>query len=272
MLSRFQIILSIFVTLGSSLAFAQSESAMGQMQVSAGARWCAGDNCIVPFYFYGFENIPRAAMAETQSLPTCGSEDEANALANSQFGSPSGKSGLAIAIRTQDSPIMRLCNPQRFPNYISSSMPQLNVVFKRNTNFDKVDIRFRDRANKSGTRYKVRVPSEIPASQFQCEKRFVKVSDTQLTLRNVDVQEHTLMTTCFDMPAKRSSYFEIHTVNKANTQCSDLIMKAVSPSGKEYVSFGSQPGAAPAMEPGPWKMQLYLNAGCRVYDFNVLSY
>ena len=99
---------------------------------------------------------------------------------------------------------------------------------------------------------------------------FSKVSNTQWSLTNVTLDLNKDHTWCADLPAARSFFFEVKTVNKANTQCSDVEMTAISPTGVEYFSNGSQPGVPPLVSPGRWRIRMHLNEGCARYDVNIV--
>lgn len=110
------------------------------------------------------------------------------------------------------------------------------------------------------------VSGECPDGFFQ------KVSNTQWTLTNVVLTQGKDHVWCADLPTTRSAFFEIGTTNKGNSSCSDVEMTAISPTGLEYFSNGSQPGVPPFVSPGRWRVKLRLNEGCSRYDVNILYY
>ena len=101
---------------------------------------------------------------------------------------------------------------------------------------------------------------------------FSKVSNSQWTLTNVILDLNKDHTWCADLPASTRGFFEIVTTNKGNASCSDVEMTAISPTGVEYFSNGSQPGVPPFVSPGRWRVKLHLNEGCSRYDVNILYY
>lgn len=99
-----------------------------------------------------------------------------------------------------------------------------------------------------------------------------RLNEKQWRLVDVTLEQQRPYTYCFDLPASTRFFFEVKTVNKGNSSCSDLEMTVVSPSGVEYFSNGSQPGAPPLYQAGRWKLKLFLNEGCTRYDVNVTTY
>lgn len=116
-------------------------------------------------------------------------------------------------------------------------------------------------------------PTPKPTVSGDCPDGFFsKVSNSQWTLTNVILDPGKDHVWCADLPASRSIFFEINTTNKGNSSCSDVEMTAVSPTGVEYFSNGSQPGVPPLVSPGRWRVKMHLNEGCTRYDVNILYY
>lgn len=96
-----------------------------------------------------------------------------------------------------------------------------------------------------------------------------KVHASQYSLTNIVLQEGRDYVYCVDLPASTRPFVEWKTVNKANTNCSDLEMTAISPQGAEFFSFGSQPGTVGLHVAGRWRLLLHLNSGCNRFDVHV---
>jgi hypothetical protein len=101
---------------------------------------------------------------------------------------------------------------------------------------------------------------------------FSKLNSAEWALNNVVLTQGKDQIWCADLPASRSLFFEIITVNKSNASCSDVEMTAISPQGVEYFSNGSQPGVPPLVSPGRWRVKLHLNEGCARYDVKIAYY
>ena len=116
-------------------------------------------------------------------------------------------------------------------------------------------------------------PTPTPRSTVSgdCPDGFLsKINSSQWGLSNVLLTEGKDHVWCVDLPATTRFFFEVKTVNKGNTSCSDVEMTAISPLGVEYFSNGSQPGVPPLASPGRWRIKLHLNEGCNRYDLNVV--
>jgi hypothetical protein len=116
-------------------------------------------------------------------------------------------------------------------------------------------------------------PTPTPRSTVSgdCPDGFLsKMNSNQWGLSNVILTEGKDHIWCVDLPQTSRFFFEIKTVNKGNTSCSDVEMTAISPTGVEYFSNGSQPGVPPIAAPGRWRIKLHLNSGCSRYDLNLV--
>ncbi len=113
-------------------------------------------------------------------------------------------------------------------------------------------------------------PTPGPTGSTDCPDGFIpKIHASQWSLTNIVLQEGRTYTYCVDLPASTRPFVEWKTVNKANTNCSELEMTAVSPHGAEYFSFGSQPGTVSLHTTGRWRLILHQNWGCNRYDVHV---
>lgn len=112
-------------------------------------------------------------------------------------------------------------------------------------------------------------PGSTPGSGECTDGFFSKISNHQWTLNNITLQQGHTHTWCADLPASTRPFFEIKTVNRGNSSCSDVEMLVVSPNGTEYFSNGSQPGVPPFQAAGRWKIKLHLNEGCARYDVSI---
>ena len=110
-----------------------------------------------------------------------------------------------------------------------------------------------------------------PTPASECPDGFLsRINSSQWGLSNVNLTEGKDHVWCVDLPQTTRFFFEVKTVNKGNTSCSDVEMTATSPGGVEYFSNGSQPGVPPLSSPGRWRIKLHLNEGCSRYDLNVV--
>ena len=113
-------------------------------------------------------------------------------------------------------------------------------------------------------------PTPKPSGSADCpDGNFSRISSTHYSLLNVTLQQGKAATYCVELPAKAFPFFEIYTINKGNSSCSDLEMTAISPSGHEYFTSGPAPVVRPNVEGGRWQIELFLNDGCSRYDFHV---
>jgi hypothetical protein len=115
-------------------------------------------------------------------------------------------------------------------------------------------------------------PTQTPSrtGSADCPDGFMsKANSVQWVLNNVSFQTGRTYTYCVDLPASTRPFFEVKTVNKGNSSCSDLEMTVTSPDGTQYFSNGSQPGVPPLMVPGRWHLEFNLVDGCSVYDVSV---
>lgn len=113
-------------------------------------------------------------------------------------------------------------------------------------------------------------PPPTPPGSAECPDGFFsKVSSGHYTLSNVTLRESHTHVFCVDLPAKAFPFFEIYTINKGNSSCSDLEMTAISPSGIERFTNGPAPVVRPNVQGGRWRVAMHLNWGCARYDFHV---
>jgi hypothetical protein len=113
-------------------------------------------------------------------------------------------------------------------------------------------------------------PQGTPSGSADCTDGFLsKANSTQWVLTNISLDLNRTYTYCVDLPASTRPFFEVKTVNKGNSSCSNLEMTVISPTGVEYFSNGSQPGVPPLMVAGRWKIELLLTDGCNRYDLSV---
>jgi len=113
-------------------------------------------------------------------------------------------------------------------------------------------------------------PTPRPSNNGECtDGTFSKISASHYSVLNVTLQVGRTHTFCVDLPAKSFPFFEIYTINKGNSSCSDLEMTAIPPSGRAWTDNGPAPGVRPNVEAGRWRVQLHLNEGCARYDFHV---
>lgn len=113
-------------------------------------------------------------------------------------------------------------------------------------------------------------PTQSGTVTGDCPDGFLaKANNTQWVLNNVSLDLNRTYSYCVDLPASSRPFFEVKTVNKGNSSCSDLEMLVISPQGTEYFSNGSQPGVPPLSSAGRWKIQLTLTQGCNRYDLSV---
>jgi len=96
-----------------------------------------------------------------------------------------------------------------------------------------------------------------------------KLNSGQWGLSGITLDLNHTYTYCVDLPASDRPFFEVKTVNRGDSSCSNLEMTVISPSGTEYFSNGSQPGMPPWSQQGRWKIQLDLIEGCNRYDLNI---
>lgn len=113
-------------------------------------------------------------------------------------------------------------------------------------------------------------PTPTRSVNGDCPDGFLsKANSSQWVLSNITLEVGRTYTYCADLPASTRPFFEVKTVNKGNTSCSNLEMTVISPNGTEYFSNGSQPGVPPLMVAGRWKVQLDLIEGCARYDLSI---
>jgi hypothetical protein len=116
-------------------------------------------------------------------------------------------------------------------------------------------------------------PGPGPTGSGDCPDGFFsKVSNSQWALNNIILTEAKDHVWCADLPASTRPFFEVKTVNKGNSSCSDVEMTVISPLGTQYFSNGSQPGVPPFVSAGRWRVKMHLNHGCSRYDVNISYY
>ncbi len=109
----------------------------------------------------------------------------------------------------------------------------------------------------------------VTNSQECPDGNFSRVSSTHFSLTNVTLQLGKTHAYCVDLPAKAFPFFELYTINKGNSSCSDLEMNVIPPSGRAWSDSGPAPVVRPNVEAGKWRVELTLHEGCARYDFHI---
>jgi len=114
-------------------------------------------------------------------------------------------------------------------------------------------------------------PTPRATGSAECpDGTFSKISASHYSVLNVTLQQGKTHAWCVDLPAKSFPFFEVYTINKGNSSCSDLEMTAIAPSGVQWTDNGPAPGVRPTdIRGGRWRIALHLNEGCARYDFHV---
>lgn len=268
-------ILSIFLFLLSQQVAALT---LSDVKIEALNPYCTGDSCIVLFKLHNLDHLDPALLTEENSLDECGSENDKTDFFNNSLPPAKGKGRIAIVVRSpKDGRVAKICNPNRIKAYaeFSSEEPVLPVVFTGNTPPEVVNLALKDRILNSKIISKVRIPKKLQNKDIKCDGNFYR-SNGELRLGPLTTPLRKVVNYCWDLssPVGRSipigrPFFELSTVNLANWHCSSLLLRTVSPSNKVSFSYGSQPGTAPDFEPGVWKVQLLLSAGCDRYKFTI---
>lgn len=244
---------------------------ISQVSVNAEAPVCFDTQCFVQFNFDGFEKLPAELLAEYASLSKCGVDDSFNP-GNLDF-TNIGQSRTMVAFINDRTIKERICNPNKLPNYGGKSMfPRYVLTYPITSIPHAVVVRIVDRKTGEKNVQRVRIPqlNNLVQDGSSCTDGNLTpyIPNVQFLAKNKQFSEKTLYTYCFN-PGKSAGYLEVSIVNKGNTQCSDLNMKLISPTGEEFVSYGSQPGVTARQALGTWKIQFYLNWGCNMYDFAI---
>lgn len=112
-------------------------------------------------------------------------------------------------------------------------------------------------------------PTPRATSSADCPDGFFSKTSSGFSIPNITLEVGRLYRFCVDLPASKYSYFEIYTINKANTSCSDLEVSTISPSGRENFDFGPAPVVRSATETGRWNIEMFLHQGCARYEFQI---
>lgn len=234
------------------------------MGVTAESVWCYADDCIVDF---GFTGLPVDNFVENPLANSCGGADRVNSF-YSQNGYI-GQSNYSLKFVQNKTQILRTCNPLTLPSQLDGFQnPVSSIVINKHSIPGRVQVVLRDRGAHKRVFATVSVGLPPPP---HCETR-IQPRAGEISFKNISLQKHSVKTFCFDTANtnfESRPFYEFHTTNLSNAQCSALMLKAISPSGREYVGSSWQPGTSGRGEPGLWYIQLFLYEGCNRYNISV---
>lgn len=242
---------------------------ISNVRVFAESPVCFDSECFVSVNFIGFDTL-HAELFLSGDYPRCGIPQ-----GNDFEPSTIGTSRTSVTIKAQGIPVAKLCNAGVMPAYsVKSQFPTKVLKFNRNEIPSLLEVKIKDRKLMKAAKFSVYIPiavdSVTSAANPDCSDGVLSYfSPTQIIQKNKVFAVKDLYNYCYDVKSIKRLFHELSTVNKGNASCSDLKMKVISPSGKEYVSWGSQPGAYPSSEIGRYQVKFFLNYGCDRYDMYV---
>jgi hypothetical protein len=231
---------------------------------------CFGDTCAVIARFENFQTLDKDLFTEQGELRTCGKAGSASILP-ADFDAK-GKTRTIITVRTNDGLVEKTCNPNFMPKIgIQTGIAFRTFYFPANDMPRFLKFVFRDRKNLVSRTLKANIPAQVPTSDYVCD-RSVTPFGTYSRIRNMTLEHGELYTICFDQPTVTPyfPFFEISLINRGDSSCSHVRMRAISPNGQYIVSdYGPSPIVRPNNIAGAWKVQLMLEDGCTKYEMYI---
>lgn len=114
-------------------------------------------------------------------------------------------------------------------------------------------------------------PSPTPrvTGSAQCPDGYFSKVSTGYAIPNVTLEEQREYTYCVDLPTSSYKYFQLYTINKGNSSCSNLEVETIAPSGKRFMDWGPAPVVTSLAEKGLWQVRMFLHEGCKRYEFQI---